>query len=154
MQNTHNTSLVPTPGITHLVSWCVRGRRGTPQRYVSKNQTSLRIFAAIIFSVTTSIVQAGQEAQIRGVLVWTKEKQTMTDCKSGRVYWVRVLASNPYFLLTKKVEELTLKSTENIVSEFRGEINLGIPSSGPRYPVDGTLNVHQIISVTHGSCDK
>ena len=32
-EQTHNTSFVPTPGTAHRVSCCVRGGRGTTQRY-------------------------------------------------------------------------------------------------------------------------
>lgn len=115
---------------------------------------SNRLLVAAIFFLASSIAQAGQSVQIQGALIWTDEKQTITDCKSGRVYWVRILASNPNFLLTKKVEELTSKGAENIVAEFRGEVKTGILSAGPRYPIDGTLNVHQIISVARGSCER
>lgn len=115
---------------------------------------SPRILVAVFISLAASITQAGQDAHVRGTLVWTNEKQTVTECKSGRIYWVRVLASNPYHLLTKKVEKLTSKGAESIASEFRGEVTMGKPSSGPRYPVDGTLNVHQIISIARGSCDR
>jgi hypothetical protein len=64
-----------------------------------------------------------------------------------------VLASNPNFLLSKKVEELKLIS-ENLVAEFGGEVNVGAISNGPPYPVDGMLIVHQIISVENGICQK
>jgi hypothetical protein len=115
---------------------------------------STRLLVAVIFFLAAPIAQAGQYVHVQGALIWTDEKQTITDCKSRRVYWVRVLASNPNFLLTKKVDELTSKGAENIVAELRGEVKTGIPSAGPRYPVDGTLNVHQIISVARGSCER
>ena len=115
---------------------------------------STRNLVVIFFLLSGSIAQASQEAHVRGVLVWTAEKQVVTECKSGRVYWVRVLVSNPHFLLTEKVDELTSKGHGNIIAEFRGEMKMGIPSVGPKYPVDGTLNVYQIISVAQGSCDR
>ncbi len=117
-------------------------------------QMSTRLLVAAIFFLASSIAQAGPRDQIQGALIWADEKQTITDCKSGRVYWVRVLASNPNFLLTQKVEELASRGAENIVAEFRGEVKTGMPSAGPRDPVDGTLNVHQIISVARGSCER
>ncbi len=115
---------------------------------------SLRTLIIVSLSLAVHAAQAGQDTYVRGELIWTNEKQTVTECKTGRVYWVRVLASNPHFIFSKKVEELTSRGTKNILAEFRGEINSGVPSVGPRYPVDGTLNVHQIMSVEKGSCEK
>lgn len=115
---------------------------------------NLRIFVLIFFSLAAYAAQANQDTHVRGALIWTNEKQTVTECKTGRVYWVRVLASNPHFLLSKKVEGLTSKGAKKILAEFRGEISSRVSSVGPRYPVDGTLNVLQVISVEKGSCEK
>jgi hypothetical protein len=115
---------------------------------------SRRLLAAIVFCFIAPVALSGEDVHVRGALVWTDEKQTITDCTSGRVYWVRVLASNPHFLLTKRVDELASKGAENIVAEFHGEVNTGVPSVGPGYFVDGTLSVHQILSVAPGRCEK
>lgn len=115
---------------------------------------NLRILIITFLFLTALIARAGEDSYVRGTLIWTNEKQTVTECKTGHVYWVRVLASNPHFLFSKKVEELTANGAKNIVAEFRGEISLGLPSAGPRYAVDGTLNVYQVISVEKGSCEK
>jgi hypothetical protein len=68
---------------------------------------SLRIIAIFFALMVHAAAQASQDTFVRGELVWTNEKQTVTECKTGRVYWVRILASNPYFLFSKKVEERT-----------------------------------------------
>lgn len=115
---------------------------------------SLRILVIVFFSLAVYAAQAGEHTFVRGELIWTNEKQTVTECKTGRVYWVRVLAANPHFLFSKKVEELTSKGAKNLVAEFRGDVSPGVPSVGPRYPVDGTLNVRQVISVEKGNCEK
>jgi hypothetical protein len=115
---------------------------------------SFRILVIAFFFFAAYAAQAGQDTYVRGAVIWTNEKQTVTECKTGRVYWIRVLASNPHFLFSKKVDELNSAGAENIIAEFRGEISLGMPSLGPRYPVDGTLNVHKIISVESGRCEK
>jgi hypothetical protein len=65
-----------------------------------------------------------------------------------------VLASNPHFLFSKRVDELNSNGAKTIIAEFRGEISLGMPSLGPHYPVDGTLNVHNVISVEKGNCEE
>lgn len=135
-----------------------RIRQTTPRRssatLCSLKPMSLRIIATIFFVLMMHAAQASQDTFVRGELTWTNEKQAVTECKTGRVYWVRVLASNPYFLFSKKVEELTSKNAKNIIAEFRGELSRGKTSTGPGYPVDGTLNVHQVVSVENGNCEK
>lgn len=114
---------------------------------------TIRILVIAFFFIAACAVQADQDTYVRGTVIWSIDKQTVTECKTGRVYWIRVLASNPHFLFSKQVDELYSSGAENIIAEFRGEISTGIPSTGPRYHVDGTLNVHRIISVENGSCD-
>jgi len=107
-----------------------------------------------IFSINPLLTQDEKNEFIRGELIWSREKQIITDCKSGSVYWIRVLASNPNFLLYKKVKELTLNGEVSIIAEFRGSLKLGTASISPPYPTDGTFNVYNIISVKKGSCKK
>lgn len=109
--------------------------------------------AAFLFLVPVS-VHEGEVTLVRGSLIWTSERQIITDCASGRVHWVRVLASNPHFLLTKRVEEFALDGERDIIAEFRGDAQTGRPSFGPAYPVDGTLNVREIVSIEKGTCIK
>lgn len=116
--------------------------------------TGIRIVAAALLFLVSLGVQAGEDTYIRGSLVWTNERQTVIDCMSGRVYWVRVLASNTHFLLTKRVEDIVSKGARSIIAEFRGNVQPGRPSFGPSYPVDGTLNVREIVSVEKGTCIK
>jgi hypothetical protein len=98
--------------------------------------------------------EAGQDTYVRGAVIWTNDKQTVTECTTGHVYWIRVLASNPHFLFSKRVDELNSNGAKTIIAEFRGVISLGMPSLGPQYPVDGTLNVHNVISVEKGNCEE
>lgn len=114
---------------------------------------SLRILIILVLSLAACNAQASQETLVRGNLIWTDNKQTVTECGTGRVYWVRVLASNPHVLFTRKVDELASKGVKNIIAEFRGEISTGMPSLGPPYPVDGTLTVHRVISIESGNCE-
>jgi hypothetical protein len=86
------------------------------------------------------------------LLIWGADTQTLTICDTEEVYWVRVLASNPFHLLSVKVEELSRKNSGEIIAEFRGDIIQGKPSTGPAYYVDGSLIVSEIISVVHGEC--
>ena len=114
---------------------------------------SLRIVVIVFFFFVVHAAHAGQDSYVRGTVIWTNERQTVTECKTGRVYWLRILASNPHFLFSKKVEELSSRDAK-VLAEFRGEISPGVPSLGPLYHVDGTLNVHQVISVQQGNCEK
>ena len=114
---------------------------------------NLRILIIVFIFFASHAVEAGQDTYVRGAVIWTDEKQTVTEWRTGRVYWLRVLASNPYFLFSKKVDELNSAGAGTIIAEFSGEISPGMPSLGPRYPVDGTLNVHTILSVEKGSCE-
>lgn len=114
----------------------------------------MRILLAVVMGLSACTMHAAPETHVRGALVWAADKQTLTECNSGRVYWVRVLAANPHFHLSKKVEKLNSTGTGIIVAEFRGEVTTGKPSFGPSYPVDGTLNVDQVISVEKGSCGQ
>jgi hypothetical protein len=113
----------------------------------------LRILVIVIFSFVAYSVHADQDKYIRGAVIWTDEKQTVTECITGRVYWIQILASNPHFLFSKKIEKHKSKGY-TIIAEFRGEVTGGIPSLGPQYPVDGTLSVHQVVSVQLGTCEK
>lgn len=116
--------------------------------------TSLRIIAAAFLFLAALGAQACEVTRIRGSLIWTHEQQTITECGTGRVYWVRVLASNPHFALTKRVEELVSKGERALIAEFRVDVQTGRPSLGPSYPVDGTLNVRDIVSVEKGVCEQ
>jgi hypothetical protein len=111
----------------------------------------MRLTVAIVSVLVLAPVHA-DEVLLRGELTWTSDQQTLRVCDTGEVYWVRVLASNPWFLLTKKVEAASVE-TGSVTAELRGEITSGHPSSGPKYPVDGTLSVSAIESVTQGNCE-
>jgi hypothetical protein len=116
--------------------------------------TGIRIVAAALLFLVALGVQAGEDTYIRGSLIWTNERQTVIDCVSGRVCWVRVLASNPhFFLLTKRVEDIVSKGERGILAEFRGNVQSGRPSFGPSYPLDGTLTVRDIVSIVPGGCE-
>jgi hypothetical protein len=112
---------------------------------------TFRNLLILLFLLIGVTAHADEMVKIRGSLQWSNERQTLTDCVTGQVYWVRVLASNPNYLLSKKVEELELVS-KNIIAEFKGEVTTGSISNGPKYHVDGTLNVSQIISMENGVC--
>jgi len=106
---------------------------------------------ALILTLALLVSSAhAEDVSVRGELVWTSDSQTLAVCDTGKMYWVRVLASNPWFDLTKRVKTLGSRS---IVAEFRGEVTLGRPSSSPPYKADGTLTVSAIGSVEQGSCD-
>jgi hypothetical protein len=113
----------------------------------------LRIVVIVFFFFVVHAAHAGQDSYVRGAVIWTNERQTVTECKTGRVYWLRILASNPHVIFSKKVEELSSKDAK-ITAVFQGEISPGVPSLGPLYPVDGTLNVYQVISIQQGTCEK
>lgn len=106
----------------------------------------------IIILVFSPIINASPEINIKGILVWSPDKQTITKCSSNHVYQVRVLASNPFYHLTKKVEKLGLEGAGKIIAEFRGELATDTDSVKLQYPVDGMLYVHEIISVKEGEC--
>lgn len=127
----------------YSIYWYIEGDQGV---VVSGRGDILRLEGAKIERIGNP--------KIRGVLQWSKERQTITECKSGRIYWVRVLASNPHFLLTKKVEEISSKGEAKIIAEFSGEIQNVKPSSGPDYSVDGTLVVNKVFSVKLGDCNN
>ncbi len=104
-----------------------------------------------LFTMMISSTSFAQE-HVRGWLIWSADMQTLTVCDTEEVYWVRVLAANPFHLLSVKVEELSRPNGGEIVAEFRGDIIPGKPSAGPTYFVDGTLMVSEMISVAHGEC--
>lgn len=86
------------------------------------------------------------------MLTWDDGAQTLYVCDSKTLLWVRILASNPHYHLTKRVAELSGEEGGEIIAVFRGEISMGKPSLGPLYPVRGTLTVSEIISVERGGC--
>ena len=104
-----------------------------------------------LFTMMISSTSLAQE-HVRGLLIWSADTQSLTVCDTEEVYWVRVLAANPFHLLSVKVEELSTKNDGRIIAEFRGDIIPGKPSAGPAYFVDGTLVVSEMISVAHGEC--
>jgi hypothetical protein len=118
------------------------------------SEMSLRFLVLVFISFAGCAAPADQDAYVRGALIWRDDKQAITECKTGRVYWVRVLASNPHFLLSQRIKELTSEGAESIIAELRGEMSAGAPSLGPGYAVDGTLKMNQVISVERGSCEK
>lgn len=104
-----------------------------------------------LFMMMISSASFAQE-HVRGLLNWSADTQTLTICNTEEVYWVRVLASNPFHFLSVKVEELSRQNGGEIIAEFRGEIIQGKSSAGPAYYVDSSLIVREIISVGHGEC--
>ena len=113
-----------------------------------------QVVALLISILGACAIPLSEHQGVRGELTWNAERQTIKDCKSGRVYWVRVLASNPHAHLSKIVEELSKKTGQDIVAEMSGELILGQPSFGPGYPVDGELKVHRVVLVGPGICDS
>jgi hypothetical protein len=90
--------------------------------------------------------------RIRGQVIWTQERRTLTDCASNRVYQLRILASGPYVRFSDRIRDLSSGSSPAIVAEVDGSIENGRPSGAAPYPVDGTLKVDRIISVERGTC--
>ncbi|MDH5513249.1 MAG: hypothetical protein OEY27_08580 [Gammaproteobacteria bacterium] len=121
-------------------------------RYVSKNQMILRVITTMFLALATSAIAASSDTFVRGEL--SNQGWTVTECNTGRIYSVRILASNPYFHFSKRVEELTSKGAKSIVAEFRGEVSQGKTSTDPGNRVDGTLNVHQVVYVENGRCER
>lgn len=110
--------------------------------------------AILVAGLLLVSVGSAEEVALRGVLVWDSEHQTLTPCGSETVYWVRVLASNPHFLLSQRVGELTRQQSAGarIIAELEGTVS-AVPSAGPRYPVDQALEVSRIRSVELGTCE-
>lgn len=116
-------------------------------------KTGSKQLTVVLLSFAAFTAGATQHTYVRGTLVWNDKEQTITDCQSRRVYWVRVLASNPNFMLTRKVDDLMAKGANSVIAELRGEASRGASSVGPGHRVDGTLDVREIVSVARGSCD-
>jgi len=88
--------------------------------------------------------------RLQGELVFSSERQTLTTCEDERVYWVRVLAANPYHAMRERADELSL-THGSILAELEGEVD-AVSSGGPGYPVDAVLRVRRTHSVQAGSC--
>lgn len=112
---------------------------------------SMRQSVVALWLVILSSVSLAQEP-VRGILVWTPDRQTLTACDTGKVYWVRILASNPYHNLSVRVEKLSRKNDADIIAELRGDITAAKPSAASAYNVDAKLIVTGIVSVAHGEC--
>ena len=133
------------------LSWLILFRK---KRAFKNFRMNIWIIATGFFFLTTLAACAGQDTLVHGELIWTAEQQTITDCESGKVYWVRVLVSNHHFRLSQQFYELAQKGKGEIIVEFQGTVKRGTPSLGPTYPVDGTLIVDQTISIEQGSCER
>ena len=96
---------------------------------------------------------SAEATRVAGVLQFDTERETLTECGSGTIYWVRVLASNPHFSLAQRVKELSpaLAPGQSIMADLEGEIS-SPPSDGPAYPVDKVLTVTAIHGVDPGLC--
>jgi hypothetical protein len=97
----------------------------------------LQLFGVAVISLLASSACDDRPPQrLNGELVWTSDTQTLSVCGSGEVLWVRVLASNPHFHLSRRVEELTASSSSPILAVLEGEVWLRrqsartIPSPG------------------------
>ena len=93
------------------------------------------------------------EARVRGELVWNSERQTLRPCGSEAVYWVRVLASNPHFSLSQRVDAIFEEQPGSpVLAELDGTLS-PVTSMGPKYEVDRALIVSRIRSVSAGTCE-
>ena len=97
---------------------------------------------------------SAEATRVAGVLQFNAERQTLTECGTGTIYWVRVLASNPHFSLAQRVEELSsaLAPGQSIMADLEGEVSIS-PSGSPAYPIDKVLTVTAFHSVVPGQCE-
>jgi len=89
-----------------------------------------------------------------GELRWDAERHTLTDCVTGKVYWVRALAANPQLELSEAVRERSqgLAPAGRLLADLEGSVARA-PSKGPPYPIDFVLTVSRVHSVLVGQCE-
>jgi len=90
--------------------------------------------------------------RITGELVFSAERQTLTACEDGRVYWVRVLAANPHHTMRVRFDELS-ESSDSTLAVLEGEV-AAVPSRRPDYPVEAVLQVRRTHSLQSGDCTE
>ena len=119
---------------------------------------SIRILFAVFILQFSIFARGGQASQVRGIFIWeenkaTSDNVTIRECKSGRIYRVRILASGRHFTVYKRMKQLTAKGHENIIAEFSGELELENNSSDSNFVLNGTLYVDHVISMENGNCE-
>ncbi len=112
----------------------------------------LRAAVVLLLPFVIAASSAPGTVRVRGELVWTADRQTLSVCESEHTYYLRVLASNPHFALSKRVDSLTAAGAHSLVAEFEGSVHPSSTSISPPYATDGTLQVSRIISVDEGRC--
>jgi hypothetical protein len=111
------------------------------------------VAAAVGCLSTVSLASEPHSTRLRGLLTWNADRQTLTPCGNADVYWVRVLASNPHFHLSQRVDKLsTATPSPAILADLEGIVS-SPPSAGPDYPIDHVLEVREIHSVELGKCE-
>jgi hypothetical protein len=79
----------------------------------------------------------------------------LTPCDSHDIYWIRILASNPNLLFSRRLQELSIGSRrKSVIAKLTGDLEPRPTSMAPRQAVQGVLVVSNIVSVDQGECNS
>jgi len=121
--------------------------------FTRKGHIPFPLVALIPIALQLGCVTTKDAERVRGELVFTIDRQTLTECGSGRVYLVGTHTSSAFVRLAGRVNEVSRNSSDDatLIADLEGPV--GGPPSSAAYPVHGTLEVFVIHSVEVGTCD-
>ena len=86
---------------------------------------------------------------VNGVLTFnTFGRAFVAECGTGRKFTLGVMASNPYFILSRKYDEISARGTKPVLAHVRGVLATSSNSGG-----ELILEYPQVTSMTNGTCD-
>lgn len=104
-----------------------------------------RSLVLVAAAVLTSAAQA-ESSVVKGELSFTSTGiGQVTECGTGRVVDLGVMASNPYFLLTKKYDQISGAQRSGVLVEVKGSL---VTSSNGRI----VLESPSVVTLVAGTC--
>ena len=100
--------------------------------------------------VAAACAACAQDRQVvRGELSWTDGHfAKVSECGTDRVYVFGVMASAPYFILSRRYDELSGEGKKPVLIEVEGSVAPPTSSTGG----NPTLDQPQVIALSAGAC--
>ena len=106
---------------------------------------------SLVFVVSLSCATNHVTSTVRGELAWDTLPETITECTTGRVYELGVMAISPHVNMGREARRLAAASPEPVLVEIRGTISTPSPSA-QRRGTTAVIEMPWVLSMESGRC--